>query len=166
MHKQLVPLSISNSLKNFIKKILSIIKILTKFYYFSIIVIFIFIAFLKLLQLIFSKEPDYQLIISYGERGTILIATLVVLTFTYALALENPKKNNVIMSGEHFLKSLLSFVIGIIFSMGIRTAEYQSSSLGLYFLFLNGFVMLFLSAIYLTNGLFDLLKSIYSDYFD
>lgn len=140
-------------------------------YYFILIFFFIFLAFLKLFALIVSKEANFTSIISYGERGTILIATLVILTFTYAAALEN--RDTVIRSGEYFLKSLLNFVVGMLFLtgfkdylinptnvLGLSNIIFNFSIFLISLFFLSGFVMLILSALFLVLGLMHLLKSL------
>lgn len=142
-------------------------------YYFMILFFFTALAFLKLFILIVSKEPDYTSIISYGEKGTILIATLVILTFTYATTLEYPEKSIVIKSGKYFLKSALNFAVGIIFLIGFKDSLINPTNvLGLpdilfvfskvlvFLFFLSGLGMLILSAFFLVLGLMDLLKSL------
>ena len=142
-------------------------------YYFTIVYSFIIAAFFKLFIMIASDEPDYNSIISFGERGTILIATLAVLTFTYAAVLGYPKKDAIIEIGKYFFKSVLNFVIGIIFSIGFKEAlTNQSNMFGLpdgvysytiivgFVLFFSGLVMLILSAFYLANGITRLMKSL------
>ena len=76
------------------------------------------LAFMKLFLLF--KEPNYNDIINYGERGTILIATLAILTFTYAVTFESPEKEAVREIGKNFFKSVLNFVVGLIFLIGFR----------------------------------------------
>ncbi len=89
-------------------------------YYFVLIGTLIVVAYLKLFSLIVSKETDYNSIFPYGEKGIILIATLAILTFTYALVLDNSKKDIVINSGKYFLKSVINFAVGMIFLTGLR----------------------------------------------
>lgn len=142
-------------------------------YHFIIIYIIILISFMKLFLLIFSKEPDFQSIVSYGERGTILISTLAILTFTYALCLEYAERYSVIKSGKYFLKSVLNFALGIIFSIGFRDSVINPTNIfGLptiifvftiiiiYIFFFSGLSMLLLSAYFLVIGLRDLSKSL------
>ena len=143
------------------------------YYYFAIVYLLIIAAFLKLSIMVASNEPDYEYIISFGERCTILIATLSVLTFTYAAVLEDPKKDVTIQTGKYFFRAVLNFVIGIIFLIGFRDVlTNQSNMFGLpdsvykftivmtIVLFFSGFVMLILSAYYLAFGITRLMKSL------
>lgn len=138
-----------------------------------IIYIIILFSFMRLFLLIFSKEPDFQSIVSYGEKGIILISTLAILTFTYALCLEYPKKYLVIKSGKYFLKSVLNFALGIIVSIGLKdsiinptnffglpTIIFLFTIIILYIFFLSGLSMLLVSAYFLVIGLRDLSKSL------
>ena len=50
---------------------------------------------LKIFILINQAEPDYDMLISIGERGTLIIATIAILTFTYALTLDYPDKKDI-----------------------------------------------------------------------
>jgi hypothetical protein len=181
MRKNLLPLSITNFLKTYSDEIAKLKRgISDSLYrtYFLLILLFIATAFMKLFLLLApNKEPDYESIISFGERGTILIATVAVLTFTYALTFDNntEKKEAVRKSGEYFLNSVLNFVIGLIFSIAYRDSLYKPPSItfglpvfviaflyiiGMLVLFFGGLAMLILSAIYLTKGLIGLIKSL------
>lgn len=178
MPKHLLPISITNFLKNVRKNPANeklkteIIEILYR-YYFILIGLFIAIAFLKLFLLL--KEPDYEYILYFGERGTILIATLALLTFAYASVLDYPEKEAVRKSGKYFLKSVLNFVIGLIFSIGFRDVLTRPPSntfdlpdfvivfpfyIAVFVLLFSGLAMLILSAFYLTKGITGLTKSL------
>ncbi|MFA4934735.1 MAG: hypothetical protein WC568_02750 [Candidatus Methanoperedens sp.] len=150
-------------------------------YYFFMIGLFIAIAFLKLFLLLAPKEPDYESIISFGEKGTILIATLALLTFTYASVLDYPEKEAVRKSGEYFLNSVLNFVIGLIFSIGFRDVLTRPPSntfglpdfvivlpfiIAMFAFFFIGLAMLILSAFYLAKGIAGLIKSLKCEKFD
>ncbi len=148
-------------------------------YYFITICFFIFFAFMRLFLLF--QEPDYKAIIDYGERGTILIATLAILTFAYAVALELPEREKITKIGKYFLKSVLNFVIGLIFLLGFSESWKKPPDLSVFpgilfslfpsilvilslivmliFLF-AGLGMLILSAFYLGRGLYGLTKSL------
>lgn len=187
MRKNLLPLSITNFLKtktysDMIVKLKKDISDSLDRYYFIMIGFFIAIAFLKLFLLLApNKEPDYESIISFGERGTILIATLALLTFTYASVLDYPEKEAVRKSGEYFLNSVLNFVIGLMFSIAFRDAltKPPSNTFGLpdfvivlpfiiamFAFFFIGLAMLILSAFYLAKGIADLIKSLKSEKFN
>ncbi len=175
--QNLLPLSIIHFLKNFRKysgpKLKDEISFQLYKYYFIIIYFVIVIAFIKLFTLLVPKEQNLEPIISYGEKITILIATLALLTFTYASVLEHPEKKAVRKSGEYFLKSVLTFVSGMIFLLGLRDALFNpSNGFGLpgilfiisliitFILFFSGFAMLILSAYFLAKGITDLIKSL------
>ncbi|MCX9024525.1 MAG: hypothetical protein OIN85_00350 [Candidatus Methanoperedens sp.] len=181
MRKNLLPLSITNFSKTHSDEIAKLKRdISDSLYmgYFLMILLFIAEAFIKLFLLLNpNKEPDYESIISFGERGTILIATLALLTFTYALALDNntEKKEAVRKSGEYFLKSVLNFVIGLLFLIGFRDILTKPPSntfglpdfviaspffIGMLVLIFGGLAMLILSALYLAQGLIGLIKSL------
>ena len=148
-----------------------IINILNMYYRITIC-FFIAIAFIKLFSL-FAEPPNYTDIINYGERGTILIATLAILTFTYAVALDSPEKEAVREIGKKFLNSFLYFVIGLIFSIGLRDAVTNPSGFSIFpailvilsmvimiILFFTGLAMLIISAVYLGTGIYELTKSL------
>ena len=115
---------------------------------------------------IFSSNPDYQSITYFAINGTIVSATLALLTFTYALVLEPPIKREIIKIGENFLMSTLFFIIGII-SLNLakeilnNTETFNSSDLVAYFtLFGGGFLILIASACYFAIGISILLYKI------
>ena len=184
MRKHRLPISITNFLKNVRKNPANeefkkeIIYILYR-YYFILIYFFITIAFLKLFILL--KEPDYESVIYFGERGTILIATFALLTFAYASVLDYPEKEAVRKSGEYFLKSVLNFVIGLIFLIGFRDVLTRPPSntfdlpdfvivlpfyIAMFVLLFSGLAMLILSASYLTKGIIGLTKTLKNEQSD
>ena len=129
------------------------------------------LAFMKLFLLF--KEPNYNDIINYGERGTILIGALAGLTFSYAGACEYMERKAIRKIGERFLKSFLYFVIGLIFLIGFREPLFNPSRLSIFpefldilsliiifILFFTGFGMLIMSAYYLGVGIYELTKSL------
>ncbi len=141
--------------------------------YFIIIYMLICSAMLYLFSLMASNNPDFDNIIKFGEKGIILIATISILTFTYAMTLEYPKKKVVVNSGRHFLKSVLYFIIGMILLIGFRKKlDNPSNKLGLpefvidfgiicdFILFFIGFIILLISAYSFAKGITDLLKSL------
>ena len=141
--------------------------------FFMLIYLFIGLAMLHLFSLIASNDPNYDDIIEFGEKGIILIATISILTFTYALTLEHPNKNVVVNSGKHFFKSVLYFIIGMILLIGLRNnLDNPTNNFGLpefvfdisivftLILFLSGFVLLLISAYSFAKGITDLLKSL------
>ncbi|MCX9014287.1 MAG: hypothetical protein OIN89_05785 [Candidatus Methanoperedens sp.] len=184
MRKNLLPISITNFLENVRKNLANEelkkgISVLLDKLYFIWIYLFIVAAFLKLFILL--KEPDYESVISFGEKGTILIATLALLTFSYASVLDYPEKKAIRKSGKYFLNSVLNFVIGLIFSIGFREALTEPSSntfglpdfvivipliIAMFALFFIGLGMLILSAFYLTKGITGLIKSLKNETFD
>lgn len=157
--------NISKAFNDFRKDTINILKM----YYRFIICFFIAIAFIRLFLLL--QEYNYDKIIAYGEKVTILIGALAALTFSYANTFENPEKKDVREIGERFLISFLYFVIGLIFSIGFREGLRNPSGLSIFpdilaflsyiimfILFLTGFVMLLISAVYLGIGIDDLTK--------
>lgn len=106
----------------FVLFIMDITKIF-KYYFFIIMYLFIVVAVVKIISLILSPPtPDFKDSIDIGERGALFLAVITGLVFTYADALDTSKKNDIIKSGESFFKSFLIFVIGMIFSIGLRSA--------------------------------------------
>ncbi len=142
--------------------------------FFVLIYLFICLAMLHIFSLIVSNNPDdFDNIIEFGEKGIILIATISILTFTYAMTLEHPEKRIVVNSGKHFFKSVLYFIIGIILLIGLRNnLDNPTNNFGLpefvfdistiftLILFLSGFVLLLISAYSFAKGITDLLKSL------
>ena len=128
---------------------------------------------LHLFSLVASNNPDFNNIIKFGEKGIILMATISILTFTYAMTLEYPKKEVVANSGKYFFKSVLYFIIGMILLIGLRNnLDNPTNNFGLpefvfdisivftLILFLSGFVLLLISAYSFAKGITDLLKSL------
>jgi|GEM_PF-2142364 len=158
----------------FQENIKKILKVFSGF----IICFFIVIAFMRLFLLL--KEYNYSEIIAYGEKVTILIGALAGLTFAYAAtfeARESTERKAVRKIGRRFLNSFLYFVIGLILSIGFREVLSKppdlsvfpgfllrlfpeslvySSIIATFILFLIGFVMLMVSAVYLGIGIYDL----------
>jgi len=166
-----------------LKNILLILNLLKKFFkefkhmlnhiYFIIIYMFIILAMFKIFSLIIPTEPDYDYIISIGERGAVIIATIAVLTFTYSLTLDYPNKKVVQKCGKYFLKSALNFIIGMIFLIGFRDPLSNSnnilslpeilfdfSTILMFIFFFSGFLILISSAYFFAIGITDLLKSL------
>lgn len=90
--------------------------------FFIIMYVFIFSAVLNIIILILSPTPDFKELINIGERGTLFLVAIAGLTFTYGDAVETSKKKGIIKTGEYFFNSFLTFVIGMIFSIGFRKA--------------------------------------------
>ena len=124
-------------------------------------------------SLLGPNNPEFDNFIPIGEKVIILIATISILTFTYALTLEYPKKEVVANIGKYFFKSVLHFIIGMILLIGLRNnLDNPSNKLGLpefvidfgiicdYILFFIGFVILLISAYSFAKGITDLLKSL------
>ncbi len=141
--------------------------------FFMLIYLFIGLAMLHFFSLMASNNPNYDNIIEFGEKGIILMATISILTFTYAMTLEYPKKKVVANSGKYFFKSVLYFIIGMILLIGLRNnLDNPTNNFGLpefvfdisivftLILFLSGFVLLLISAHSFAKGITDLLKSL------
>ncbi len=124
-------------------------------------------------SLLSPNNPDFIYFIPIGEKAIILIATISILTFTYAMTLEYPKKEVVANGGKYFFKSVLYFIIGMILLIGLRNnLENPTNNFGLpefvfnieiifmLILFLSGFVLLLISAYFFTKGITDLFKSL------
>ena len=118
---------------------------------------------------IFSSNPNYQYIINFAINGTIVSATLALLTFTYALVLEPPIKSEIIKIGEKFLMSTLLFIIGFIFlnsAKGILNNAETSISPDLVrfsiilLLLVGGILIQIASACYFAIGISKLLYKI------
>jgi hypothetical protein len=90
--------------------------------YFSMIMnVLIFLAVANIIILIYSPTSNFHDIIDIGEKAALFIVAVTGLAFTYGGAvLDNPKKARIIESGEYFLRSFLTFVIGMVFSIGIK----------------------------------------------
>ena len=149
------------------------LKSLLRTCYFIIIYLFIGSAVLYIFSLIATHNPNFKNIIETGERVSILIATISILTFTYALTLEYPKKKVVVNSGKHFFKSVLNFIMSMILLIGIRkNLDNPPNTFGLpefvidmeiistLILFFVGFVILLISAYFFAKGIRDLSKSL------
>lgn len=119
------------------------------------------------------KEYDYERIIDYGQKVAVLIIALAALTFSYTNTFESPEREPIRETGKRFLKSFLYFVVGLIFSVGFRDAmskPYDSSIfpdvlvllslIVMLILFLTGFAMLIISAVYLGIGIDELTKQV------
>lgn len=104
-----------------------------KYYFFIIMYLFVIVAVIKIILLILSPPTlDFKDSIDIGERGALFLAVITGLVFTYADALDPSKKKDIIKSGESFFKSFLIFVIGMIFSIGLRSALiHPTNPLGL-----------------------------------
>jgi thiamine transporter ThiT len=101
---------------------------------------------------------------SIAERGTIISATLAVLTFTYASCFENPVKKHITKIGEYFLESTLLFLVGIIFLTGfgetvIKGNPVVSNSVFIFFIFIV--LTLVISICFFVIGISDLLKQLF-----
>lgn len=141
--------------------------------YFIVTYIMLVLAMIKIFSLLIPTERDYDLIISIVEKGAIIIATIAVLTFTYALTLDYPKKKLVTKSGKYFLKSVLNFIIGMIFLIGFRDyldnpintfglldLIFNFTTIIIFLLFSSGLLILISSAYFFAIGITDLLKSL------
>ena len=153
----------------------SIIKdIIEHLYHAQLIAIYLLVVFANVMLLIKIISPDESLdsVIPYVEKTAIIVATIAILTFTYSMTLEYPKKKQVMKSGEYFLKSFLNYIIGIIFVIGLKDGLFNSVNffnlpeqvyyihLRLLFIFyLGGIIMLIASAYFFAVGINDLLKA-------
>lgn len=146
---------------------------LFRIWFFIIIYLLIGFAMLYFFSLLAPNNPEFKNFIPIGEKVIILIATISILTFTYALTLEYPMKEVVANIGKYFFKSVLHFIIGMILLIGLRNnLDNPTNNFGLpefvfdistvftSILFLSGFVLLLISAYYFAKGLTDLLKSL------
>ena len=175
---------IENIISDFNKKIKKLMYLISpeieklysylRIYYFIIIYLLICLAMLHIFSLIVLNNPDdFDDIIKFGEMGIILIATISILTFTYAMTLEHPEKRVVANSGKYIFKSVLYFIIGMILLIGLRNnLDNPTNNFGLpefvfdistiftLILFLSGFILLLISAYSFAKGITDLLKSL------
>jgi hypothetical protein len=144
---------------------------ISKWQYSYWIYILIVMAFIRLFVLL--KEYNYSEMIDYGQKVTVLIGALAALTFSYTNTFEPSEREPVRKIGERFLKSLLYFVVGLIFSIGFRDALSKPyvhsifpdiivilSFIIMIILFLVGFAMLIASAVYLGFGINELTKQL------
>ncbi|MCD4669557.1 MAG: hypothetical protein K8S14_03845 [Actinomycetia bacterium] len=149
------------------------LKSLLRTCYFIIIYLFIGSAVLYIFSLIATHNPNFKNIIETGERVSILIATISILTFTYALTLEYPKKKVVVNSGKHFFKSVLNFIMSMILLIGIRkNLDNPPNTFGLPEFIIDmeiismlisliiGLFILLVSAYFFAKGIRDLSKSL------
>ncbi len=82
--------------------------------------LFVFLAIGNIFLLILSPTPDFANIINIGENVTLFLVAITGLVFTYAAALGTSRNKGIIKSGEYFLKSFLIFVVGMVFSIGLK----------------------------------------------
>ncbi|MGB8216021.1 MAG: hypothetical protein WCE94_01865 [Candidatus Methanoperedens sp.] len=133
--------------------------------------IFVVFAVIYILLSIVSPTPNYDEIIKNGERGAIFLISMAGLTFTYAAALDGSGKKDITKNGKYFLKSVLYFVIGMIFSLEFRqsigrqalTNPAPTSDFNLFLIFLPlfiGFAIIFSSGYFFVKGVTGLLKSL------
>ncbi len=146
-----------------------------KYYFFLIVYLFAVVAVFKVILLIVSVKPptpDFKESIDIGERGALFLAVITGLVFTYADALDSSKKKDIIKSGEAFFKSFLTFIIGMIFSIGLRSALMNPTNpLGLsesflyvagiatFLLFLIALITILISGAYFAIGITGLLAA-------
>lgn len=136
---------------------------------YTLIFVFLITLLSNIINEIFLPNPNYQYIISFGINGTIVSATLALLTFTYALVLDYPIRRDIISIGKIFLRSTLFFIIGII-SLNVvkemmdNSEKFASPDLmaefTVIFLFFGGFLLLILSASLFAVGISKLLFKI------
>ena len=157
-----------------IKKSHIVDDIIESLYHAQLIVIYILVAFANVMLLIKILSPDesFDSVIPYVEKTAILIATIAILTFTYSMTLEYPKKKQVVKSGEYFLKSFLNYTIGAIFIIGLNGGLVNPSNyfdlpdqvfnfhlVALSIFYICGVAMLISSAYFFAVGINDLLKA-------
>ena len=133
---------------------------------YTLIFFFLLILISNTINEIFLPNPNYQYIISFGINGTIVSATLALLTFTYAQVLDYPIRRDIISIGKFFLRYTLFFIIGIIFLNVAKEFMDNSEKFAypeliaeftVYFLFFGGFLLLILSASLFASGISKLL---------
>src|SRR5574341_1389095 len=101
-----------NKMQQVLRKLRQLLHPLFKLYlrvFYIILSLYIF-AYLFLLILSIIKEAisptmDVKNMVTIAERGTIISATLAVLTFTYSSCFENFAKKPIVKIGEQFLAS-------------------------------------------------------------
>ena len=138
-----------------------------------IIYLIISVAYLKLFSIIISPGDNFDLLFKYIEKAVIILATIVILTFTYSLTLDYPKNKYVKKGGKYFLKSFLNFIISIIILIGFKDALFNPSNvfnlpdiifsfstLVIFICYLSGVVMLISSALFFAYGINKLLRSL------
>jgi hypothetical protein len=134
---------------------------------------FILLAILNIFLMILSPSPDFDKIINIGERGALFLVAITGLTFTYADALESPKKESIIKSGEYLFKSFLLFVVGMVFSINLRRALinpintwgmpdliFNYNNILILLLFLTSLVIIIVSGVLFVKAMTGLLASI------
>ena len=142
---------------------------------YTIILIFLIVAVTYLVIMLINPDKNVDQVISIGKEGILLIATISVLTFTYALASEYPERRNIIVAGKLFFKSVLNFTIGLIFLTGfsqilnnpVNTFNLPESIFNFVIsiniiLFLLGEVILLISVVYFAIGIDILLRSLHN----
>lgn len=142
-------------------------------YFFIIMFLFILFAIQNIFRLILSPTPDYDKIIGIGERGTLFLIAITGLVFTYASALGTSKNKDIINSGEYLLKSFLIFVIGMVFSIGLRKALinpsnafnlpepiFYSTIIIMFLLLIIALALIIVSGYFLVKGIIVLLKKL------
>ena len=167
-----------NSIKRYskiFKKTTDKISIIYFIIIYTIILFFLVFAVAYLAIRLISLDENVAQVISIGKEGILLIATISVLTFTYALASEYPERRNIIVAGKLFFKSILNFTIGLIFLTGfsqilnnpVNRFNLPESIFNFVvsiniILFLLGYVVLLISVIYFARGIDILLKSLHN----
>ena len=167
-----------NSIKRYskiFKKITGQISIIYFKIIYIVILIFLVVTVAYLALMLTSPDKNVDQVISIGKEGILLIATISVLTFTYALASEYPERRNIIIAGKSFFKSVLNFTIGLIFLTGfsqilnnpVNRLNFPESIFNFVIsiniiLFLLGYVVLLISVIYFARGIDILLKSLHN----
>ena len=157
-----------------IKKSHILNSIIESLYHAQLITIYLLVAFanIMLLTKILSPNESFDSVIPYVEKIAIIIATIAILTFTYSMTLEYPKKKQVIKSGEYFLKSFLNYAIGIIFVIGLNNGltnplnyfdlpdqVFYFHLIVLFMFYCSGIAMLIFSSYFFAVGINDLLKA-------
>lgn len=143
-------------IKNLIFNIFYVIINLTIYFALSVAIVSLFIE-------IVSPTRDVKTIISIAEEGTIITATLALLTFTYALAIESKEsKDDIIKIGKYFLRSTLYFIVGIIFLTWFGEIITKTSINLAYQMLVGtlGLVILFGSVIFFVVGITNLLQNL------
>ena len=167
-----------NSIKRYskiFKKTTDKISIIYFIIIYTIILFFLVFAVAYLAIRLISLDENVAQVISIGKEGILLIATISVLTFTYALASEYPERRNIIVAGKLFFKSILNFTIGLIFLTGfsqilnnpVNRFNLPESIFNFVvsiniILFLLGYVVLLISVIYFARGIDILLESLHN----
>ena len=146
-------------------KLIGVVERILKFAFISSVYLIAINTILKIYTL--TNQAEYAEIISIGEKGTIIIATIAVLTFTYALTMDYPDKKIIQNSGKYFFMSVLDLIIGIVLLIGFQEPVIKLSNTApdivsnlcansILILYAIGFVMLGSSAIFFMIGMTDL----------